>query len=210
VGWLDRLTGHSPPTQPGPDGAAGTAIESTAPGVAALLEGLSEDGSHSVLDLGPASSASFAVYARFARRVRFTDLTGLALARSGNEPIQPLLEAVPPQPERPYDLIFAWDAFDRLLPEDRHPVVRRLAEVSAPGARLHLVVSGADQGKATHLRCTLLDTDRVLYEPIRAASPALSPLLPAQVARLLVPFRVLHGFTIKGNVREYVAFREQG
>lgn len=209
MGWLRRLTGRSPPARPGPDRTAGEAIESTAPGVAALLDGVSEDGSHSVLDLGPASSASLAVYARFARRVRFADLTGLALSRSGHEPIQRLLEAVPPQPERPYDLIFAWDVFDRLLPEDHQPLVRRLVEVSAPDARLHVVVSGTDQGNAPHIRCTLLDTDRVLYEPISAARPALARLLPAQVAHLLVPFRVLHGFNIKGNLREYVAFREQ-
>jgi hypothetical protein len=208
VSWLRWLPGRSPPVPPGPERTASKARESAAPGVAAMFDGLSEDGSHSVLDLGSASSASLAVYARFARQVRFSDLTGLALSRTGHEPIQCILDAVPPHPERPYDLIFAWDVFDRLLPEDHHPLVRRLAEVSAPSARLHAVVSGADQGTAPHIRCTLLDTDRVLYEPATTARPALSRLLPAQMAHLLVPFRVVRGFTLKGNLREYVAFRE--
>jgi hypothetical protein len=185
-------------------------MESTAPGVAAMFDGLSEDGSHSVLDLGPASSASLAVYARFARHVRFSDLTGLALSRTGHEPIQHVLDAVPPHSEQPYDLIFAWDVFDRLLPEDHQPVMRRLAEISALNARLHAVVSGADLGTAPHIRCTLLDTDRVLYEPATTVRPARSRLLPAQMAHLLVPFRVVRGFTLKGNLREYVAVREEG
>jgi hypothetical protein len=210
VSWLRRPEGPQPPGRPDPGTATDEALESAAPGVAVLLDGLSEDGSHSVLDLGPASPASLAVYARFARHVRFADLTGLALSRRGGEPVQRLLEAVPPQPDRPYDLIFAWDVFDRLFPEDHRPLVRRLADVSAPDARLHMVVSGADQGTATHLRCTLLDTDRVLYEPTGVGRPALSRLLPAQVAHLLVPFRVLRGFTLKGNIREYAALREAG
>jgi hypothetical protein len=208
VGWLRRAAAPPSRARPEPDEAAVEAVESAAPGVAALLEGVSEDGSHAVLDLGLASPASLAVYERFARHIRFADVAGLAISDEGHATVQDLIDAVPARPQAPYDLIFAWNVLDRLSPEDRPPLVARLAEVSAPRARLHMVIGGVDQRASPHLRYSLLGTDRMSYEPAAHARPARSRLLPAQVAHLLIPFRVQHGFTLRAGLREYVAFRE--
>jgi hypothetical protein len=208
VGWLRREESRSTLARPEPDEAAGESVESAAPGVAALLNGVREDRNHAVLDLGLASPASLAVYERFARHIRFADVAGLALSHGRRTPVQHLIGAVPPHPRAPYDLIFAWDVFDRLFPNDRPPLVAHLAQVSAPHARLHMVIGGTDQGTAPPLRYSLLDTDRMRYEPATPARPARSRLLPAQVAHLLLPFRVRHGFTLRADLREYVAFRE--
>src|SRR5688572_18340707 len=70
--------GAAPPeTRPG-------AVETAAPGVAALLDGVGEDRNHAVLDLGTATDPNLRAYSRFARWIRFADV---------------LREAVGPGPE---------------------------------------------------------------------------------------------------------------
>jgi hypothetical protein len=96
--------------------AASTLDERPSPGVAALLDGIRDDRSHSVLDLGAASDSGFRLYSRFARRVRFVDLIDNEAA-AGSRTRES--SAIPAQPSSPYDLVFAWDILDRLPPEAR-------------------------------------------------------------------------------------------
>jgi hypothetical protein len=208
VSWLRRAGGESPPAGPEPRQRASEAVETAAPGVAALLDGIPEDGTRSVLDLGAAAPASLDVYSRFGRRIRFADVVAHAAAHTGLGSVSQLLSAVPLQPERPYDLVFAWDVLDRLLPEYHAPLIARLVEVTAPDARLHAVVRASGEGAIRPLRFTLLDTDRMRYEPVGPLRPAQPRLLPAQLAHLLEPFHVVRGFTLKGELREYVALRQ--
>ncbi len=203
--WLGRLTRRSPPpgTQRAEEATPG--VETAAPGVAVMLDELAENGSHAVLDLGPAAPSNLRVYSRFASRIRFADLTGQAASSRGRGPADQFAQALPPQPDQPYDLVFAWDVLDRLLPEYHAPLVARLVEVTAPGARLHVVVSAGEKSTTRPLRLMLLDTEHMRYEHTGPARPALPRLLPAQVAQVLKPFRVIRGFTLKGDLREYVA-----
>ena len=182
------------------------AVEGAAPGMAALLDGVSQDRTHAVLDLGPATDASLRVYSRFARWVRFADLFGGGWSHAQASGVT-LLNAVPPQPGHPYDLVFAWDVLDRLSTEERTTLVKRLAELTAPGARLHLVVRAADHAPANPLRFSLVGTDRMRFEPTATTTLPRVGLLPAHVAHLLAPFHVQHAFTLKTGLREYVAVR---
>lgn len=204
VDWLRRVLPGSSPSEESPDQDVPGAVERSAPGVVALLDGVSEDRSHAVLDLGPAANSSLRVYSRFATRVRFVDLLSAALSPEG---CIAALKAVPTQPERPYDLVFAWDVLDRLFPEDRRRLVERLMEIAAPDARLHLVTEAADRSTTQPRRFALLDDDRIRIEPTGPERPARRHLLPAEVERMVAPFRVMHGFTLKGGLREYVAVR---
>jgi hypothetical protein len=180
-------------------------IERAAPAIAALFGGVSPDASHSVLDLGPASDSSLRVYGRYARRVRFADL----LAATSSDDWKSALAALPEQPEHPYDMVFAWDVLDRLAKEDRAALVARLAEVSSRTARLHLVTDTSERKALQPYRFTLLDVGRVRSEAIGPARPAQPPLLPAGVERMLAPFQVVSGFTLKVGVREYYAVRRE-
>ncbi len=181
--------------------------EGAAPGVAALLDGVKEDRSHSVLDLGPAVERNLRLYARFARWVRFADLLGEGgWARAGGSAAE-LTRFLPAQPEHPYDLIFAWDIVDRLFPEHRLTLVARLAELTAPRARLHLVVR-SEEASARALRFTLLDLNRIRFEPLPMPPTPRPRLLPADVTKALAPFKVLHAYTLRSGMREYVAMRE--
>lgn len=188
--------GESDEPAPGP-------VERASPGVAALLGGVTADRSHAVLDLGPASGSSLRVYSRFARHVRFVDL----LAGGQSRGLAPAPSVLPPHPERPYDLVFAWDVLDGLFPQERPRLVRRLAEVAAPDARLHVVVDPSERSTTRPRRFTLLDVDRMRCEPAGPPRPARSRLLPAALEELLAPFRVVRAFTLKAGLREYVAVR---
>lgn len=200
--WLRRIGDLLGPDresaeEAGPD-------ERAAPGVAALFRERSEHESHAVLDLGPSSGSSLEVYRRFARHVRFADL----LSERAEHGSAAALESLPGQPDRPYDMVFAWNAVDRLLPRERTRLVQRLAEISAPDAWLHMVTDAAERpARRPPLRFVLLDVDRVRCEPAGPPRTSRNRLLPADVEELLDPFRVVRAFTLKGGLREYVAAR---
>lgn len=205
--WLRRVGRDPSSPEREPAEEVSEAVEAAAPGLAALFEGVSEDGSHAVLDLGSATDSSLSVYSRLARQIRFADLPGVAASPRGGS-VKGLLEAIPSQPEHPYDLVFAWDVFDRIFSEYHGPLVARLAEVTTTRARLHVVVHGSEDETLRPLQFRLLDTDRMRYEPTGPTQLARPRLLPAQVGKLLEPFHVVRGFTLKGDLREYVAVRK--
>jgi hypothetical protein len=178
-------------------------VERTSPGIAALLDGILEDRSHAILDLGPASDSSLRLYSRFARKVRFADL--LTAASEGGWPRA--LAELPAQPERPYDLVFAWDVLDRISPEERRRLLTRVTQLTSTDARMFVGVDASGSPMTQPLKYTLLDKDKLRYEPTGPARPARPPLLPAEVEKLLAPFHVVRAFTLKGGLREYVAVR---
>jgi hypothetical protein len=208
--WMRRKGRPEPPAEPAPgDASPPAATEGAAPGVAALFEGVSEDRTHSVLDLGQAADRSLRVYSRFARWVHFADMISDSCWPSahGSTGVSP--DALPAQPQHPYDIIFAWDILDRLLPWGRPPMMQGLAALTAPGARLHIVVRAADDTALGPLRFTLLDTDRIRYEPAGTERLPRPGLLPAEVKTVLEPFRVQRAFTLRSGLREYVAVRSE-
>ena len=183
-------------------------VEGAAPGLAALLEGVSDDRSHAVLDLGAAADLNLRMYSRYGRWVRFLDLLGPGgWAGGGSAAASP--GHIPAETQRPYDLVFAWDVLDWLSGEQRLELVRGLSRVTDARARLHLLTR-VDDAVARPLRFTILDANRIRYEPAAGAALPRSRLLPAEVARLLEPFRVLHAFTLRSGLREYVAVRQGG
>lgn len=207
--WLDRIRrsrSEEPERVPGPE-APPEVVERGAPGIAALFSGLKEDRSHAVLDFGPASESHFRLFSRFATRIRFVDLLpepprGAAWAAA--------LRALPPDPRQPYDVVLAWDLFDRLKPEERPSLVERLVLLTGPGARLHLVLDASERTMAQPMRFTLTDLEHVKQVPAGPQVPAQVPLLPAQVERLLAPFQVVRAFTLRQGLREYMAVKPGG
>jgi hypothetical protein len=182
-------------------------VERAAPGVASLLEGLTADGTLSVLDLGSASESSFRLYAQFARRIRFADVL-VGSSSPGGFPAR--LEALGPGCQAPFDLVLAWNILDWLRKEDRSALVERLVHLTTPEAKLYVLVDASERPNTYPHRFTLLDRDRVLQQPVGPSKPAHPQLLPAEVERLLTPFRVSQGFCLRQGWREYVAVKEGG
>lgn len=207
--WLRRIGREVPAPAPEPpeEPAQQPGVERSSPGLAAFFDGVAEDRSHAVLDLGSASDSSLRLFSRFARWVRFADL--------GTQPTDPgawpgTLAAIPPNSKRPYDLVFAWDIFDRLEPGQRPDLVQHLVEITDPAARLFLTVTSAGRGPIQPMRFAVLDTDRMRFQAIGNPAPVIAPLLPGEVERMLAPFHVVRAFTSRVGLREYVAVRRKG
>jgi hypothetical protein len=204
VSWLSRIARPSTPAAAAPDRPVPEPIERLSPGVAALFGRMGEDGGHAVLDLGPAVGSSLRVYSGFARWVRFADLLATGTSPAACEAA---LRELQPNPDRPYDLVVGWDVLDRLPPAQRPSLVRRLAELTAPDAAL-FVVLGASDAPMDLVRFALAGIDRVRYTSTGEGRSFHTPLLPAEVKRLLAPFQVRRAFSSQLGFREYLAVRE--
>jgi hypothetical protein len=169
-----------------------------------LLEGSGADRSLSVLDLGSASEASFKFYTQFSRQIQFADiLLDSSLAGGSSSSLDGLDLDRHPR----FDLVLAWNILDRLGGDDRSVLVNRLAEITAPKARLYVLVDASGNPETYPLQFSILGPDRVSQRPVGPARPAGPELLPAEVERLLIPFRVVHAFTLRHGWREYVAVK---
>jgi hypothetical protein len=207
VHWLRRLRGGAPQDerdlQPERD-TGPPSLERSAPGIAALFENLSEDGTHAVLDLGPGSQSSFAVYSRFAQRIRFADL--LTAPMRGETWAAALRSLHLAEGER-YDLVFTWNLLDRLPPKERPSLVKILADLTEKGGRLFAVVDASADPTIQPLQFSIQEIDRISQQAIGEPYPSHHQLLPAEMARLLEPFSVAHAFTLQLGFREYLAIR---
>jgi len=170
--------------------------------VAEVFEGLREDGTHAVLDLGPAVDSHLRLFGGYSRQVRFAGL--LPHPPEGAEWAE-ALQAIPPHPGQPYDVVLAWNVLNYLNAGDRLLLIERLHELTSHRARLYVVVDVSEEPMLPPLRHTLLALDRVCQQAVGVPRPAYTGLLPAQVERLLLPFEVLHAFNLRTGLREYVA-----
>jgi hypothetical protein len=176
--------------------------ERTSPGLAALFDTLRESGNHSVLDLGPARGRHLQVLAPFARQVRFAGLVPRSLV-AGEWVLA--LRALPPNDDSPYDVVLGWDVLTWLDPDERAAAAARLAEITAPGARIHLIVDGTGAATAQPLEYTLMGTGRLAEKAVGPAERVAHPLLPAQLERALAPLEVMRAFVLRTGAREFLA-----
>jgi Cysteine-rich CPXCG len=177
------------------------ATERASPGLAALFALLSDDGRHSILDLGPAQGRHLRLLGRFARQIR---VVGMLPGGVRREPWADVAAALAPHDRQPYDVVLAWDVLDRLDPEEHPLLIARLTEITAPRALLFAVVDGSGGTLCTPLAFTLLDVGKVSQS---AAGPPMAPrkpLLPAHVERTLAPFEVVQAFALRTGQREYL------
>jgi hypothetical protein len=203
VSWLDRTRGDrsagDKEDDQDPDDAP---VARKSPGLARLFEGLHDDGRHSVLDLGPADGRQLRLLGRFGRQLRFA---GLVPREKDDTEWLESVRRLPAHPRHPYDVVLLWDLLDRLPAEDRRPVMERLAKITAPDARLYTVVDASSAATVRPRLFRMVDLDRVTQVATGPPEPAGKPLLPAHVERALKPFQVIHAFTLRGGLREYVA-----
>ena len=186
-------------------GVAAGPRERRSPGLSALFDALAPDGLHSILDLGPASGAHLVLLSRYASQIRFANLlTSAAPGSGGYEAVR----ALAANPERPYDVVLAWDVLDRLDAEGRSSLMAKLMEVTAPRARVYAIAAGEGAARSAALAFTLLDFDRVLERPTGVTIGTGQPLLPAQMERVLAPFEVKSAFMLRTGAREYVAIKQ--
>ena len=208
--WLSRIRGtpDSDAREAESDAAKpASPVTRASPGLAALFQGMRQDGTHSILDLGEGSKQQMEMLAPYARLIRFVGLV------PGDNSVteQPMDPAVlPVHPEYPYDVVLAWGVLDRLTPPERVMLVRRLTEITAPGARMYAWVSSGNTDRVHAVRSTIVDAGRVEEQPVGSPRSPGAPLLPAQVERVLSPWVVSQAFSLRVGKREYVAGKGPG
>jgi hypothetical protein len=176
--------------------------ERASPGLAALFETLREGGNHSVLDLGPARGQHLHVLAPFGPQVRFAGLVPRSLL---GEEWASALTALPPNDASPYDVVLGWDLLTWLDPAERAAATERLAQITAPHARIHLIVDGTGAATAQALEYTLVGPGRLTEQALGPPRPVSHPLLPAQLERALSPLEVKRAFVLRSGGREFIA-----
>ena len=196
-----RRAPAKPPNETTTDPEAKPA-ERASPGLAALFDTLREGGNHSVLDLGPARGRHLDLLTRFAGQVRFAGLVPRSLV---GEAWASALRALPPNASSPYDVVLGWDLLIWLDPDERAAATARLAEITAPRARIYLIVDGTGTATAQPLEYTLAGTGRVAERAVGPPQRVSHPLLPAQVERALSPLEVMRAFVLRTGAREIVA-----
>lgn len=202
---MDRLRrSESPPSEGPPTEGQPHPVTPAAPGLTAFFAGVPEDGRETLLDLGTAAAAKLRMYGRYARRIRFADVLA---PDAPDRPLGATLAALMERPGHPYGLVLGWNILDRVPADQRRLVVDAVADLTVSGARLHLLVGMTEETVARPLHFTLLDDGRLAHEALECSVPMSAPLLPAEVDRVLAPFRIVNAFILRSGMREYVAVR---
>jgi len=76
------------------------------------------------------------------------------------------LRALPPNDSSPYDVVLGWDLLIWLDPDERAAATARLAEITAPRARIHLIVDGTGAATAQPLEYTLVGAGRLAEQAV--------------------------------------------
>ena len=177
-----------------------------------LLERCEPDRGLRVLDLGPASCRNLEHYSAFASVVRFADLRGAAIHGETAAPddlgFGQKLDVLLPLSDRAFDLVLAWDVLN-YLDGDRAPrLVRHLAAIAGPGARLHALVVTASTLSSEPLGYQIVSPGEVAYGAGKQPVPA-PQLPPAKIERWLEPFRVRRSVILRHGVRELLAVLDE-
>lgn len=155
-----------------------------------------------MLDLGPARGRHLQLLAPYGPQVRFAGLVPRSVV---GEAWVSALRALPPNDSSPYDVVLGWDLLLWLDPDERAAATARLAEITAPRARIHLIVDGTGATTAQPLEYTLVGTGRVAEQAVGPPQSVSHPLLPAQLERALSPLEVVRAFVLRTGAREVVA-----
>lgn len=189
----------------GAEAEPGGAEELLSPGLRAALAGPSARPGCRVLDFGPLLPANLNFLSRFASHVGIADLSGEENGGADAQGWRSRLVGV----DGPFDLVLAWDFLSHIDRTAVRDLVGWLSSATRPGAALFLMVHEGPEMPARPGVFEIRGNDRIARRPEICDTVAAPRIPPAEVARLLVGFRVDASFLLRHGVREYVALRAQ-
>lgn len=210
--WRSRVETASieevPPEPPGPQ------IEThSSPGLEEAVRAVPDDGARKVLDLGPSVADNVEFVSSFASYLHIVDAIDRSPSASGTEGggfgRLGTLQALVKRHRRSFDLVLAWDLLNYLSKDQAERLMRAVAELCLPNARLHAIVFATDTMPVVPNRYRIVDSARLAYEPGTTELRGVPSLPPAAVEKLLKGFRIEHSFVLQHGVREYVAARKR-
>jgi len=231
--------GPGPMPGPTPEREAGPVVHRS-PGLAVALHGLDPRRPCRVLDLGPAMSCTVTFFAEYRCRLGIVDLLeNLATARreaAARPPVQAqgpktqrsasrraleaatreaalvdrVLDELLPGDQGGLDVVLAWDVLDHLEQPAAQALVRRLAQLCRPGARMLAMVAISREQALAPIRFGIVGADRLEYRPGSLQPSKGAVLSPAAVELLLDGFETVHSVVLRHGLREVVAVRSAG
>ena len=178
----------------------------------ALLHDLRPESRPSVLDLGPPLAGNVKFLSALSCRVRVADLfrslSSESLDNRQPEVMAALYERLLPlAPDERFNMLFAWDVFDYLRPDQVASLIARLTPACAPDAGALVLVSTRRQIPAAPMRYRILDRESLAgegrHEPVRV-SPRYTQ---ADLERMMPGFTVRRSFLLRNGIQEYLLAR---
>ena len=210
--WRSRVETTSPEVIPSEPPGPVIDIYSS-PGFEEALRGIPDDWSCKVLDLGPSVADNVEFVSSFASYLQIIDAidrtpSGSDLEGGGFGRLS-ALQALLDRHRRSFNLVLMWDVLNYLSIDQSERLIRSVAELCLPNARLHAIVFATDTMAAVPNRYRVIDSARLAYEPATTEVGGAPNLPPAAVGKLLSGFRVEHSFVLQHGVHEYVASRKR-
>jgi hypothetical protein len=208
--WRSRVEAEPivevPPEPPSP-----TVEIYASPGLEEALHSVPDDGSCKVLDLGSSVAANVDFVSKFASYLHIVDAINRNPSGSGQGGTDRLstLSTLIDKHRRSFHLVLAWDVINYLSKDQTERLVKSLAELCLPNARLHAIFFATDTMPAVPNRYRIVNDARLAYEPVTSELRGAPELPPATVAKLLTGFRVEHSFVLQHGVHEYIVRRKR-
>lgn len=175
----------------------------------ALVDSLSPESRHAVLDLGPPLATNIKFLSGLGCRVRIADLHR-SLSAESLESRQPeatgaLLERLLPlAPDERFDALLAWDVLDYLRPDQVSSLMARLSPACRPGALALVMLSTRRQIPARPARYRIVDRETLSCDgplPPERPCPQYTQL---DLARMMPGFSVRRGYLLRSGIQEYL------
>ena len=179
----------------------------------ALVDSLSPESRHAVLDLGPPLAGNIKFLAGLSCRVRVADLNR-SLSAESLESRQPeamgaLLERLLPlAPDERFDALLAWDVLDHLRPDQVSSLMARLSPACRPGALALVMLSTRRQIPARPARYRIVDRETVDCDGPLQTMRACPLYTELDLAHMMPAFSVRRSCLLRNGFQEYLLARD--
>lgn len=182
-------------------------------GLTFLLEDRSPRAPWRVLDLGEADNINLNFFtsrgAEYAVEGLYRSLEPCRKANSYDvECVRGLEDLLRFRDATCFDLILAWDLFDRLPSGVHELVARRLVPMSHEGTLLYAIVSREPRLPGRPAKCRIVDEETIEMSDTEEPRPLPGPrYTQTQIDRNLDPFRVVRSYLLKIHAQEMILQR---
>lgn len=174
-----------------------------------VLDALDPEARREVLDLGPPVGPNLEFLSALSCRVRIVDfhrsVCAEPVAMREAEVFDALVERLLPfAEEESFDILFAWDVFNYMRPDQIASLMARLAPACRPRALVLALISTHRKIPAAPLRYRILGRETLAYDgPVEPSRPC-PRYRQLELERLLPAFSVKGTFLLRNGIQEYL------
>ncbi len=174
------------------------------------MQQLEEERLYSILDLGPARSASLNFWSGFASLFTIKDFyrswaeAGFPRPAEGDSYVPIFSGLLSFAPGDRFDIILAWDLFDYMEPDQLQDLMLCLHSHGTPGALLFVLLSSSPLIPALPTTFRIVDREHLLYESSSPVTRNCPRYQPRDLARLAPGFQMFNSFLLRHGMQEHL------